>query len=88
MHNQKRYAIFETQELHKINFEEVLETSIETLRKSSDGLKTFVKWNAENVPTSIQTLETMEGPYNHQEIMEILDTSYWSPSIETVENDN
>ena len=40
----KEYMIFNVSELSDINFNEVLETSIDTVRKSVNGTKTFVKW--------------------------------------------
>ena len=40
----RHYVIFATSEANTINFDEVLETSIETLRKSIDETKTFVKY--------------------------------------------
>ena len=36
------YAILTVLEVEKINFEEVKETSLETIRKSFDGLLTFI----------------------------------------------
>ena len=43
----RQYLIFPVTELANINFDEVLETSAETVRKSVDGTKTFVKWENE-----------------------------------------
>jgi hypothetical protein len=43
MYDNRKYIIFSTSELDKINFDEVLETSSETVRKSIDETKTFVK---------------------------------------------
>ena len=39
----RKYVIFATTELNKIDFNEVLETSISTVRKSVDETKTFAK---------------------------------------------
>lgn len=74
---EKYYMIFNTSEVSVINFSEVLEDSSETIRKSIDQSKTFVKWYGQTVPTSIQNLISKEGPYNHSEILEILKTSFW-----------
>lgn len=75
----RQYLIFPVTELDKVNFDEVLETSAETVRKSADGSKTFVKWNDE-MPPSVQSITTgTEGPYTHEEILEILSTEEWSP---------
>ncbi len=40
----REFMIFNVSELNKINFNEVLETSAETVRKSVDESKTLVKW--------------------------------------------
>lgn len=70
--------IFNVSELPSINFEEVMETSAETVRLSVDGTKTFVKWNGSIVPQSVDVLTSKEGPYNYDEIMDILATSDWA----------
>lgn len=76
MYENRNYVIFNVTELDKINFDEVLETSAETVRKSIDGTKTFVKWEDNRfVPDSIETLTT-KGPYlTHEEILVILTTT-------------
>ena len=79
MYEQRNFAIFSTTELDQINFSEVLETSVDTVRKSVDGTKTFVKWdNGQSIPPSIQALTTVEGPYTYAEILEILNGPEWS----------
>ena len=70
--------IFEVSELANINFEEVLETSIETIRKSIDKQKTFVKWEGDIIPPSVESLRTKEGPYNYDEMLAILYTPEWT----------
>ncbi len=71
------FMIFNVSELNKIDFEQVKETSIDTVRKSIDGVKTFVKWEEQPVPSSVQNLTTKQGPYNYNEMLEILNTSEW-----------
>jgi hypothetical protein len=78
MYDQRNFAIFSVTELDQINFTEVLETSVETVRKSVDGTKTFVKWDGETPPPSVQALTTVEGPYTYTEILEILSGPEWS----------
>jgi len=73
----REFMIFSVLELNKINFNEVLETSIDTVRKSVDELKTFVKWEG-NTPPSVQTLTTSEGPYTYNEMLTILATPEWT----------
>lgn len=68
--------IFNVSELNKINFDEVLETSVDTVRKSSDD-KTFVKWDGET-PQCVLDLTTKEGPFTYEEILLILESSNWN----------
>jgi hypothetical protein len=74
---ERNYLIFSTAELDKINFDQVLETSAETVRLSVDETKTFVKWEGEP-PQCLSELTTAEGPYTHTEILEILSGEQWS----------
>lgn len=70
--------IFNVSELDQIDFTQVLETSIDTVRKSVDQTKTFVKWDGETIPSSIEGLTTKEGPYTYDEILAILATPEWT----------
>ncbi len=76
----KYYVIFNVSELDKIDFSQVFETSIETVRKSVDETLTFVKYATDEMPSSVASLETKQGPYSHEEILEILLTEEWTPS--------
>lgn len=73
----RKYMIFNVSEIDKINFNEVYETSIDTVRVSANGLKTFVKWEGET-PNCISNLNAKMGPYNYDEILEILSTEEWT----------
>ena len=73
----RTYIIFNVSELQLINFAEVLESSAETLRKSVDGTKTFVKWEGSE-PACIADLTTAQGPYSYAEILGILGGSDWT----------
>jgi serine protease inhibitor len=74
--------IFDVSELTNIDFSEVLETSVDTIRKSVDETKTFVKWDGEIIPPSIDSLTTKEGPYTYDEIVVILNGVEWSSTEE------
>jgi hypothetical protein len=76
-YSNRRYVIFSVSELNKIDFEEVLETSAETVRKSVDQTKTFVKWEGE-APASVQSLITQSKYYTHEEILNILSGQEWT----------
>lgn len=71
------YVIFDTSELNKIYFEEVLETSIDTVRRSIDGTKTFVKWSG-NMPSSISLLRTRGPTMTLEEIDLIVSGPEWN----------
>jgi len=81
MYEQRNFMIFSTSETGSIDFSEVLETSSETLRLNVDGSKTFVKWDGD-IPTSVSSLTTKEGPYTHQQIVTILTGSEWVDDLE------
>lgn len=72
-----KYVIFDFFEVDKINFNEVKEDSIETLRKSIDGTKTFVKYDG-SMPESVNNLLTKSREYYNFEFLEILATEEWT----------
>jgi len=71
------FIIFNISEVYLIDFSKVQETSEQTLRKSIDNTKTFVKWDGET-PGFVNSLTTKEGPYTYSEIFNILSTSEWT----------
>jgi len=73
----REFMVFNVSELDKIDFTQVLETSIETVRKSIDETLTFVKWEGE-IPSSVSSLTTKQGPYTYIEILNILTGPEWS----------
>lgn len=74
----RKFMIFSVTELPKIDFTQVKETSAETVRRSLDGTKTFVKWDTEGIPSSVSSLTTKEGPYTYEEMLVILSTPEWT----------
>ena len=73
----REFIIFNVSELNQIDFTQVLETSLDTVRKSVDQTKTFVKWDG-IMPECVNNLTTKEGPYTYDEIIPILLTTEWS----------
>jgi hypothetical protein len=73
----REYLIISVSEIHLVDFNEVLETSPETLRKSLDGTKTIIKWDG-NMPDFVNNLTIKEGPYTFDEINAIVETSEWT----------
>lgn len=81
-YDNREFMIFNVSELNSIDFTQVLETDINTVRKSVDEQKTFVKWEGPIVPSSVEALTTKEGPYTYNEILQILATPEWTdPNI-------
>lgn len=80
MFENRSYMIFNVSEIDTIDFNQVLETSIDTVRRSVDETLTFVKWDSETTPSSVSDLTTTQGPYTHTEILSVLSTETWSPS--------
>jgi hypothetical protein len=74
----REFMIFNVSELNTIDFTQVLETSIDTVRRSFDGTKTFVKWDGNTIPSSVGGLTTKEGPFSYDEILVILNTPEWT----------
>lgn len=73
----RQFMIFDVSELDQIDFSQVGETSIETIRKSVNETKTFVKWDGD-IPECVANLTTKEGPYTYDEILVILATEEWT----------
>jgi hypothetical protein len=67
------YVILEETEVSSINFNEIIEDTIDTLRYSVDGTKTIVKFNG-------TTPDFLDGKtqYTHEEILIIVGTSEWN----------
>lgn len=79
----REFMIFNVSELDKIDFTQVHETSAETVRKSVDGTRTFVKWDGET-PSSVASLTTSEGPYTYEEILTILAGPEWTSAEDLI----
>jgi hypothetical protein len=77
---QLRYVIFDYAEVDKIDFNQVFETSIETLRLTQDGLLTFVKWIGDE-PECVSSLTSKSIIYNNEEMLDILDQPEWVGDI-------
>jgi hypothetical protein len=77
----REYVIFNVSELNQIDFSQVLETSAETVRRSLDGTKTFVKWDGD-VPSCVEALTTKGEYLTHSEILEVMNTEEWSGSMD------
>ena len=73
----RRFVIFNVTELPLIDFNQVYETSADTVRKSVDETKTFVKFDLPE-PSSVAALTTKSQEYTYDEILTILATPEWT----------
>ena len=76
-YSNRRFVIFNVTELPLIDFNQVYETSIDTVRKSVDETETFVKYDIPE-PSSVTALTTKSIEYTYDEILEILATPEWT----------
>jgi len=84
MYENRSFAIFSTTEIDQVDFSLVGETSADTIRKSVDETKIFVKWDGEQ-PEFVSELTTLEGTYTYSEILEILSGAEWTAPMEGME---
>lgn len=77
MYEERNYLIIPVSELPKVDFTQIMETSPETVRRSVDETKTFIKWDGES-PAFVASITGAEGPYTHAEILQILSEPEWS----------
>lgn len=78
IYDERNFLIFNVSEINKINFDDVLETSATTLRRSVNKTKSLIKWDGNDEPTFVATMTTKEGPYTYDEILVILATPEWT----------
>ena len=70
----RKYVIINANEVSSVNFDQVDETSADTVRYSVDGSKTFVKFDSDTTPSFLDG----KTQYSHSEILTILATDEWS----------
>ena len=77
MYENRKYVIFNTSETGSINFSQVMETSVNTLRLNLSGSQTFVKYEGSQ-PSSVAGLSSKSNEYTHTQIINVLTGSEWS----------
>ena len=70
----KTYCIINSDEVGSVDFNQVLETSADTLRYSVDRSKALLKFEGDTPSFLIG-----KDQYDHAEILAILATDEWSP---------
>ena len=73
----RTYVIIDASEVANVDFDQVSETSVDTLRYSLDGAKTFVKFEGDTPSFLIG-----EPQYTQEEILSILSGPEWSSDLD------
>ena len=71
----RKYVIINADEVDSVDFSQVDETSENTVRYSTDGSLTFIKFDTATTPSFL----VGKTQYTHSEILAILATDAWSP---------
>jgi hypothetical protein len=72
----RNYVIIDASEVPSVDFNQVLETSADTLRYSLDGSKTFVKFEG-----STPAFLAGKPAHSHSEMLEVLAGSEWTEEL-------
>ena len=80
--NNRTYNTILIEDLDKIDFAQIKETSAETIRKSVDETQFTIKWETQPSFLTDETVTPL-GTYNHDEILILLETNFWTPEDTT-----
>lgn len=69
-----KYVILDVSELNSVNFSQVGEKSADYLSLSTDGTKTFVKFDTDTTPSFLEG----KTQYTHSEILTVLSGDEWT----------
>ena len=75
------YAIINTPYLEEIDFSQICETSLNTLRYKLDGTQFVIKWDEGHLPTFIE--DGSVTPFvtmNHEQVLELMSKPTWTPT--------
>ena len=79
----RKFIFFNSSEKGILDYSQLVETSQATLRLSLDGTKTFVSYETETMPDTIQSLTSYTGPFTYEETLTLLQTAEWLPPAPT-----
>ncbi len=79
----RTFIFFNSSEKGILDYSQLVETSQATLRLSLDGTKTFVSYETETMPDTIQSLTSYTGPFTYEETLTLLQTAEWLPPAPT-----
>lgn len=76
----KSFIIIPVGSLSQVDFEQVLDTSAESVRKSVDGQSALLKWIGE-MPSTVSAIQTKSQVYDETQILTELANSTWTPEV-------
>ena len=78
--NNIQYVIINVEDIDKINFSQVMQTSPMSMRRSVDGTKTFVKYKGDQPEFLFAIAENAVGlpEYTHEDFLQILKGPEWN----------
>ena len=79
------YVTLDFSEASSLDFSQIEQTSIDTLRISVDETKTIVKWiTANGIPSSVAALTTKGSYMTHDAALALMSTEAWTIDIPVV----
>jgi len=75
------YATIDIADLSLIDFSQIEENNVNTIRKSLDGMQFVIKWNAEPSFITDGTVAPLQV-MNHAQAVTLMQTSEWNAKIE------
>ena len=73
----RHYVIVSSGDAASVDFSQVMETSIDTIRYSLDGTQTFIKYDY-SMPPSVSGCSSRSSEYGHTEILNVLSGVIWT----------
>ena len=81
-HNTRTYAVINLTDVGLIDFSQIGESSVSTIRKSLDDTQFVIKWEEGYIPTFISDSSVIPvETYDHHSILVLMQTSAWSEPI-------
>lgn len=79
--NDRKYVVVPYSDISLIDFNQVMETSADTVRRSIDGTLTFVKYKGE-MPSSVAVIENRSQEFTHEQFLVILSGPDWTAPMD------
>lgn len=83
LYDNRHYVVISSGDAALVDFNEVMETSINTLRYSVDGTLTFVKYEGD-MPASVAACSSKSQEYGYEEFLELLSSEVWTSGMPMV----